>query len=256
MPNAEIASNVSSRRGVADRGDREDADDHRRCAQHDDCQRLTGHSRGDLAAAEDRLLMAAHLGDDGEQEHGDRGDLQAARRAAGTPTDHHQAEVDREGLVGDQGIVDRVEPSRAREHRPTQRTQELPHRTLTAEGGRVGPLESGEGREPEHEEDHRAVQGQAQVHRPEGGQVPAHALDDLEVDREAEATQHDGQADRHHDEGVGVEPHQIVGVERESGVVERRHRVEHAVVGRRSPVREVGPEPERQHDREHELERQ
>ena len=77
---------------------------------------------------------------------------------------------------------------------------------------------------PSGEEDDGSPQDELGVHRPVQG--PRELLAQLQDDGESEAAEDDRRRYRQADERVIDESDEVVGVERESGVVERRDRVE------------------------------
>ena len=106
-----------------------------------------------------------------------------------------------------------------------------PARTGPAVGvpqcGRVGPFDGGDEHGPAHQQDGRAGQDQLGVHAPVTG--VRYCRPEFEEHRETQAADDHGARDREADPGIADEPHEVVGIKREAGVVEGGHRMEDSV---------------------------
>ena len=115
-----------------DRGDRQ---------QHDR-DRLTVHGARESLAEDVHGALAAQLGRHDEEQHRERGDLDAARGAGRTAADEHQHVHAEPRLVAHQPDVDGVESGGARLHRVEEADQDARCRVVRAERLGVRPLEA------------------------------------------------------------------------------------------------------------------
>ncbi len=216
-------------------------------AEHDDGEGRALHGRGDGAMTDHHLVLAAKLRDDGGKDDADGADLDATRRAGRSPADEHQQVVETKRRLARLAVVDGVEPGRPREHRTGQHGERPVVPRHGADGAGVVPLGDPEDQRTQQQERDRARHGEPRVGAPPEGPIPTaeNPAPHLEKHGEPEAAHHDGDTDRHDDGGIPHEAHQVVAVEGEAGVVERRDGVEDALPGSRGPALGVGTEARR-----------
>ena len=172
-------------------------------------------------------------GPGGQQHHGEGGDLDTAPRRSSAGTDEHQHHHEQQGGGHHLAYVHSVEACRARRGRLEEGRQQLAAGPGVAEGGGIVVLQQPEHQGAQQQQPRGHQQHQLAVQLELAPATVAHQIDDDGKTQAAEDEQgRYGQAD----DGVVSVVDEVVGKQRESGVVEGRNRMEEADVEAMAPA--------------------